>query len=656
MKMTGKLALALLSGAFLSFIPRTTPAAAQECNAEFESTFALIQKAIFENHGCTSGGCHSGSFPAGGLDLSPDVAWENLVDQPSVTPPGFVRVVPGQKDESLLWLNLAAATLPGQWQAPLRAMPQGGLPPLSLDELEAVRLWIERGAPKEGTVPGTGELLDACLPPEKPIEVKPLPPPAPGEGVQIHMPRWILRAHTEREVCYASYYDVSDQVPAEFRGPNGDTFRYKRNQIRQDSLSHHLIVNLYRGEYDIDSPIWGTFKCRGGERDGQVCNPKEIGFCGPGAGCANDPSNAVACIGARNIPPDAGVGISSAGLVGTQETARQQDLPAGVYNEVPLRGIIIWNSHAFNLTSEDGKLEAWLNFDFAPPEDQVHPLRGIFNTSEIFKMNVPAFATEEVCHHHVLPPRSELFELSSHTHQRGKRWRTFLGRFACDGGPNAGEPCQPMGYDLSSPDVCAGAPCRSKMPPAGGDCNGDLQVSVSELVLSVNIALGLAPRRDCPRADIDKNGAVDISEIMTGIVAANAPAYRDPVQSLLYTSFLYNDPVTVNFDPPISFPGADSIPAERTLTYCSLYDNGFTNPAEVKKRSVTPTNSFPCFATHCTTGKSGAACRGSSKAERDTSCDSSPGAGDGLCDACTLNGGVTTEDEMFLLLGSYFVR
>ena len=31
-------------------------------------------------------------------------------------------------------------------------------------------------------------------------------------------------------------------------------------------------------------------------------------------------------------------------------------------------------------------------------------------------------------------------------------------------------------------------------------------------------------------------------------------------------------------------------------------------------------------------------------------------AGDGLCDACTLFGGVTTEDEMFLLLGNYFVR
>ena len=41
---------------------------------------------------------------------------------------------------------------------------------------------------------------------------------------------------------------------------------------------------------------------------------------------------------------------------------------------------------------------------------------------------------------------------------------------------------------------------------------------------------------------------------------------------------------------------------------------------------------------------------------RDASCDTEDGAGDGVCDACPLIGGVTTEDEMFLLLGNYFVK
>jgi hypothetical protein len=36
-------------------------------------------------------------------------------------------------------------------------------------------------------------------------------------------------------------------------------------------------------------------------------------------------------------------------------------------------------------------------------------------------------------------------------------------------------------------------------------------------------------------------------------------------------------------------------------------------------------------------------------------CDSVPGADDGVCDACPVHGGVTTEDEMFILLGNYFI-
>mgnify|MGYP001469293193 CR=1 FL=1 len=39
----------------------------------------------------------------------------------------------------------------------------------------------------------------------------------------------------------------------------------------------------------------------------------------------------------------------------------------------------------------------------------------------------------------------------------------------------------------------------------------------------------------------------------------------------------------------------------------------------------------------------------------DRNCDSAPDAHDGECDACPLRGGVTTEDEMFILLGFYYV-
>ena len=58
----------------------------------------------------------------------------------------------------------------------------------------------------------------------------------------------------------------------------------------------------------------------------------------------------------------------------------------------------------------------------------------------------------------------------------------------------------------------------------------------------------------------------------------------------------------------------------------------------------------------CTSGRVGAACSGSSPSQRDRSCDTADGAGDGDCDACPVGFGTTTDDEMFILLGAYYVE
>jgi hypothetical protein len=48
----------------------------------------------------------------------------------------------------------------------------------------------------------------------------------------------------------------------------------------------------------------------------------------------------------------------------------------------------------------------------------------------------------------------------------------------------------------------------------------------------------------------------------------------------------------------------------------------------------------------CVAGKVGDPCQG---AADNAACDSSPGAGDGWCDACPITAGQTTENEMFAL-------
>jgi cysteine-rich repeat protein len=51
----------------------------------------------------------------------------------------------------------------------------------------------------------------------------------------------------------------------------------------------------------------------------------------------------------------------------------------------------------------------------------------------------------------------------------------------------------------------------------GGDCNGNNQVTVDELVTAVAIALGTRPVGDCSAADGDSSGSVEINELVTAV-------------------------------------------------------------------------------------------------------------------------------------------
>jgi hypothetical protein len=137
----------------------------------------------------------------------------------------------------------------------------------------------------------------------------------------------------------------------------------------------------------------------------------------------------------------------------------------------------------------------------------------------------------------------------------------------------------------------------------------------------------------------------------------------------------YNDPTVLNRnDNPWELDDPD--PAQRRFKFCTIYDNGKTNPLEVKRNSTSPIppqfgnlapggkcfyNSFGTIVDtgiSCLAGpKKGQECRSDPSGVWDgdhSVCDSAPGSGDGICDACPLTGGVTTDDEMFILLGAYY--
>ncbi|HEY0300524.1 MAG TPA: hypothetical protein VGC36_04285, partial [Rhizomicrobium sp.] len=80
--------------------------------------------------------------------------------------------------------------------------------------------------------------------------------------------------------------------------------------------------------------------------------------------------------------------------------------------------------------------------------------------------------------------------------------------------------------NLAFPDglgVLAGtvAGCTDDCPlQCAGDCNANRSVTVDELVLAVNIALGSLPSSACDVLDANENGQVSIDEIISAVTAA----------------------------------------------------------------------------------------------------------------------------------------
>jgi len=577
---------------------------AAKCDAD--STFAQVQQQIFEGHGCTAPACH-GESTQGGLDLRPQSAYASLIRVPASSG-GYVRVFPAEQDSSLLYQKVAAKT-EGFDLGPLGisggAMPTGeGV--LSEDDLGLLRAWIRGGAPEAGIVAGSEQFASCRLEGEvAPNKIQPLPPPPADEGVQIYSGGWDVLAESEGEVCFVTYYDYSDRIPAELKvpcgveqgGPDRDCFAYNNVLLAQDPQSHHSIVEFYvppetsPEQWDPMHSSWKNWICLGGPNSGSSCTPGSD-ECGERGQCATAPQTTVACIFYANGPSDMG---TPAGLFGdaevrinlatAQEATFREDYPPNVFSLMPVKGFVVWDSHAFNLTESDTSLEQWMNLEFAAADEMVYPRQQIFDADDLFEMGrIEAFSSKEICGTYTIPQHGQLLTLSSHTHRFGKHFRIWYP-------PN---------------DIC----------------------------------------------HAEDPGCL--------------PSDRKPD----YASFDYADPLYQRFiaDEILSFDS--DVDADRTFKYCAVYDNGETNTSEVRRESMKPeaetcdfiagiagaAQAFGINIATCGCVPEERSCFGGPNqgmvcGDDDTAC------GDGgICDACPAGGGATIEEEMFLLLGSFYVK
>lgn len=107
---------------------------------EPQVSFAAAVQPVF-SASCATSGCHSGAFPAGGLNLESGQAYANIVNVASSEVPALKRVLPGDDSSSYLYQKITnAAGIVGS------PMPLGSYP-LPSDDIDAIQAWINQGAP-----------------------------------------------------------------------------------------------------------------------------------------------------------------------------------------------------------------------------------------------------------------------------------------------------------------------------------------------------------------------------------------------------------------------------------------------------------------------------------------------------------------------------
>ncbi len=378
-------------------------------------SFKSVQKVLQTS--CALPSCHSTFSRQGGLVLdSEDVSYKSLVNRPAehVDAGDRLRVKPGDPANSFLIQKLRG-------QGPGDPMPQSG-GPLAEPVITMIEDWITRGAKTTAEEcaapsPGAESLCDDNPNVGGDYHWEPLPaldPPAPTDGIQMHIPPRNVDPGTEWETCYAfrpgrdmvtttagtsvlSWTGVANAV-----GQTTGLPIIRQQAYRMHPGSHHLLLYAYFGAHP---EVWpeGYFPCSA-------------------ANCIND----------ADCPEDAGTFTIPIGGTQVAGTRYEVNYPQGV--GIPIltdNTVLIVNPHFTNpfQPAQETYGEAWLNLAFYPPDQFKAVLDGIFaiNYADLF---VEPYESRTISR--VWAPRSILggapadaavFNLFGHMHKRATEFQ-----------------------------------------------------------------------------------------------------------------------------------------------------------------------------------------------------------------------------------------
>jgi len=576
----------------------TDASSSEKCNAN--STLTVVQS-ILDTRGCTASTCH-GADPdeaAAGLDLRPDSFYENVVNVAASTA-DMALVFPADEERSVLYLKIAAKTLGTDLTE--RGISGGPMPSsadeLSEDELEVLRAWIRGGAPRVGVVSGAPDVLGCGEAPDpSPNKIPPLPAPAADRGIQFFSGGWTLPAQSEDEVCYVTYHDHSDRVPESARLPCPEAYGGPSRQCF--GYSSMLLAQDPQSHHSIVESYIPP------EDSPQQWDPKNEVW--KEWQCLDGDSDGMPC-----DPTVAGM----CGEGSTCATAPTTALGCTGYPNGPraLGTILGFFGQATTRQNIAVAQEATFVEDYPEGVYGVMPLIGftIWNSHSFNLTKEDTTVAQYI----------NFTYIAEEDRQHRREDLTVLDDIFA------------MGV---VPPFTSSQSCATFTLPVGSRL---LTLSSHTHKFGRDFRIWYPPNEPC--------------EAGPGCAAPD----REPD----YRSFFYQDPLYQRFDDANNLELLDS-PAQddRTFRYCAIWDNGETNTEEVRKHSERPDANTCAFgAANDFVGACGCepderACFGGPN--QGTACegdDSICGEG-GVCDACPVWGGVTTEEEMFGILGAYYV-
>ncbi|HUS01553.1 MAG TPA: hypothetical protein VMY77_07495 [Chitinophagaceae bacterium] len=340
-----------------------------------KDTWTVIQENIL-NLSCATNGCHASTgdvnYAQHNLVLTTDVAYDNLVNKvpknTAANAAGLLRVKAGDYVNSLLYQKIDCQAA-SQYGA---LMPLGG-PNLTIGQIEFIKQWIIKGAPKTGSVVDE-TILDnkaVCEQPFVPIQA-----PAPNEGFQLSINSFTVSPNTEREVFV-------NRIT-----PNTSTVYVNKIIVQGRPNSHHFVLYGFQNLASL-----------------------------PPVNTVRDLYNADGSINASTFFQMQ----NHIYLAGGTDVNSTYTFPAGVALKIPAATPLDLNAHYFNKQATSFTGENYINMYTVPQASVVKEAQSINFPN--YNFSIPANTRKTITTDFTFSKAVTVLTLTSHFHKMGEKFQ-----------------------------------------------------------------------------------------------------------------------------------------------------------------------------------------------------------------------------------------